>query len=63
MLLNKKWKRKIIQTKFVSERMITTKIKCDQYKIELNSVYSPTSGHIEKMCKNIETHWNNKKHI
>ena len=29
-LLNKIWKRNIIQTKYVSERMITTTVKCDQ---------------------------------
>ena len=65
-LLNKRWKRKIIQTKYVSERMITTTIKCAQRMIVLTRVYFSHSGyadmHIEKMYKHIEIHCNNKKH-
>ena len=53
-LLNKIWKRKIIQTNYVSERMITSTIKCDHRKIELTSVYFHHSGNAD--C-------NNKKHI
>ena len=63
-LLNKRCKRKIIQTKYVSERMVTTTIKYDQRKIELTSVYCPDSGyadrHIEKMYKHIETNSNKR---
>ena len=65
--LNQRWKRKIIQTKYVSERMSITTLLCDQRKIELTSVYFPHSGYadmdIEKMYKNIETHCSIKKHI
>ena len=66
MLLNKRWKRKVIQTEYISERMITTTFRCDQRKIELTSVHTPHWGyvdmHIEKLYKNIETHNSNKKH-
>ena len=65
MLLNKRWKRKIIKTEYVSERITTTTIKWDQRKIELTSVYFTHSGyadmHMEKMYKNVETHCINKK--
>ena len=65
-LLNKRWKRKIIKTEYVSERMITTTSKCDQRKIELTRVHFLHSAHadmhFEKMHKNIETPCNNKKH-
>ena len=40
-LLKRTWRRMIIQTKYVSEKMITTTIKCDQRKIELTSLYFP----------------------
>ena len=66
-LLNRRWRRKLIQTKYVSEPVITTTIKCDRRMIELTSVYFPHSGyadmHIEKMDKNIETHCDNKKNL
>ena len=44
-LLNERWKRKIIQTEYVSERMITTTLQCHQRKIEITSVYFLHSGH------------------
>ena len=57
---NKRWK-----TEYVSERMITTTIKCDQRKVVLTSVYCYHSGyadmHIEKIYRNIETNRNNKQ--
>ena len=65
-LLNKRWKRQIVATEYVSERMITTTIKCDQRKIELTSGYFLHSGHegmhIENMFNNTKTHCNNNKH-
>ena len=62
--LNKKWKRKIIKTECVSERMISATMKRDQRKIESTSVCFSHSGYVdlnlEKMYKNIETICNNK---
>ena len=55
-LFNKKWKSKIIQTKYVSERMITTTIKCDHHKTELTRCTSRRSTKTESHC-------NHKKHI
>ena len=67
MLLNKAWKRKIIKTEYVSERITTTTIKWDQRKIELTSVYFTHSGyadmHMEKMHKNIEDPLHQQKNI
>ena len=62
-LSNHRWKRKIIQTKYVSDRMITTAI-CDQRKIKLTTVHFSHSGyadtHNEKMYKKHRDHDNNK---
>ena len=64
-LLNERWKRKIVKTEYVSERIITTTMKYLQRRIELASVYFSHAGytevHIEKMYKCIENHCN-KKH-
>ena len=64
-LLNKRWKRKILNTESVNQRMITTTIKCHHRRIELATVYFLLSGytdvHIEKMYKCIKNHCN-KKH-
>ena len=61
-LLNERWKRKIIKTGYVSERLITAAIKCHQRRIELTSVYFSHSGyadvHMEKMYRTTAT----KKH-
>ena len=57
-LLNERWKRKIIKTENVRERMITDTIKYQHRRIELASVYFCHSGstdvHIEKMYSCIE---------
>ena len=51
-LVNKRWRRKIIQTEYVIERMITTTIKCDQRNIELISVYFLHSGYADVHIEN-----------
>ena len=54
-LLNKKWRQRIIDTEYISDRQ----------RIKLMSVYFTHSGyadhHIEKMCKTIENHTANYK--
>ena len=43
-MLNKRWKRKVVKTEHVSERMATTTIKYQQRRIELASVYFLRTG-------------------
>ena len=64
-MLNKKWRQRIIDTEFINERAITATIVVSRQRIKLMSVYFPHSGHadhhIEKMYKTIEKHTANCK--
>ena len=67
-MLNKRWRKRIIDTEYINERAITTTILVNRQHIKLMSVYFPHSKyadhHIEKMYKTIEKHMmNNKKYI
>ena len=67
-MLNKRWRKKIIDTEYINERAITTTILVNRQHIKLTSVYFPHSKyadhHIEKMYKTIEKHMlSNKKNI
>ena len=57
-LLNRGWKRKIIKSEHVSERMITAVLRPTKQKIVLAGVNIPHTGHthihIDKMYKFIE---------
>ena len=56
-LLNKKWRKRINDTEYISERAITTSITVNHQRIMLMSVYCPYSvyadHHIEKMYRTI----------
>ena len=64
-MLNKKWRQRIIDTEYINERAITTTIVVNRQRIKLTSVYFRHSGyadhHIEKMYKTIEKHTANCK--
>ena len=64
-MLNKRWRKRIIDTEYINERAITTTILVNRQHIKLMSVYFPHSKyadhHIEKMYKTIEKHMMNKK--
>ena len=64
-MLNKRWRKRIIDTEYINERAITTTILVNRQHIKLMSVYFPHSKyadhHIEKMNKTIEKHMMNKK--
>ena len=64
-LLNKKWRQRIIDTEHINERAISTTIVVNRQRIKLKSVYFTHSGyadhHIEKMYKTIEKHTPNYK--
>ena len=64
-LLNKKWRKRIIDTEYINEWAITTTITVNHHRIKLLSVYFHHSGyadhHIEKMCRTIEKHTNSSK--
>ena len=67
-MLNKRWRKRIIDTEYINERAITTTILVNRQHIKLMSVYFPHSKyadhHVEKMYKTIEKHMlNNKKYI
>ena len=67
-MLNKRWRKRIIDTEYINERAITTTTLVNRQHIKLMSVYFPHSKyadhHIEKMYKTIEKHMsNNKKYI
>ena len=51
-VLNKKWRQKIINTEYINERVITAAIVANHQRIELMSVYFLHSGdgdhHVEK---------------
>ena len=64
-MLNKKWRERIIDTDYINERAIKTTILVNRQHIDLMSVYFPHSKyadhHIEKMYKTIEKHMTNDK--
>ena len=57
-MLNKRWRKRIIDTDYINERAITTTILVNRQHIQLMSVYFRHSKyadhHIEKMYKTIE---------
>ena len=57
-MLNKRWRQRIIDTEYINERAITTTIVVNRQHIKLMSVYFTHSRyadhHIEKMYKTIE---------
>ena len=59
-MLNKRWRQRIIDTEYINERDITTTILVNRHHIKLMSVYFPHSQyadhHVEKMYKTIEKH-------
>ena len=60
-MLNKRWRKRIIDTEYINERAITTTILVNRQHIKLMSVYflhsTYADHHIEKMYKNKrETH-------
>ena len=64
-MLNKRWRKRIIDTEYINERAIKTTILVNRRRINLVSVYFPHSKyadhHIEKMYKTIEKHMTNNK--
>ena len=66
-MLNKEWRKRIIDTEYINERATTTTILVNRRHIKLMSVYFPHSKyadhHIEKMYKTIEKRMMNKKYI
>ena len=68
-MLNKRWRKRIIDTEYINERAIKTTILVNRQHIDLMSVYFPPleicgSPQNEKMYKTIEKHMpNNKKCI
>ena len=64
-MLNKKWRQRIIDTEYISERAITATIMVNHQRIKLMSVYFPHSGfadhHVEKMYRTIEKHTSSSK--
>ena len=57
-MLNKRWRKRIIDTEYINERAITTTILVNRQHIKLMSVYFPHSKyadhHVEKMYKTFE---------
>ena len=67
-MLNKRWRKRIIDTEHINERAIKTTTTINRQHIKLMSVYFPHSKnadhHVEKMYKTNENHMlNNKKCI
>ena len=64
-MLNKRWRKIIIDTEYISERAIKTTIMVNRQHIDLVSVYFPHSKyadhHVGKMYKTIEKHMTNNK--
>ena len=64
-MVNKRWRKRIIDTEYINERAIKTTILVNRQHINLMSVYFPHSNyadhHIEKMYKTIEKHMTNNK--
>ena len=65
-LLNTKWKRKILKTEYINERMSSATLKVNRRKVVLASVFflhSEHAGHhVEKMYRCIETQATCRKH-
>jgi hypothetical protein len=47
-LLNKKWKNTITSSEYISERIVTTKLKIDRGHIMIAGVYAPEEGRREE---------------
>ena len=66
-MLNKRWRKRIIDTDYVNERAIKTTILVNRQHIDLMIVCFPRSKyadhHIEKMYKTIEKHITNNKKV
>ena len=66
-LLNKKWRRRVNLTDFISERATAASITVNKQPVLLMSVYFPHSGyadhHVEKANRAIENHTKSKKAI
>ena len=64
-MLNRRWRKRIIDTDYINERAIKTTILVNRRHIDLMSVYFPhqkyADHHIEKMYKTIEKHMTNNK--
>ena len=64
-MLNKRWRKIIIDIKYINERAITATVLVNRQHIKLMSVYFPHSKyadhHIEKMYKTNEKHMMNNK--
>ena len=64
-MLNKRWRKRNIDTEYINERAIKTTILVNRQHIKLKSVYFPHSKnadhHIEKMYKTIEKRMTNNK--
>ena len=64
-MLNNKWRQRMIDTEYINERAISTTIVVNRQRIKLMSVYCPHAGyadhHVEKMYKTIEKHTANNK--
>ena len=59
-MLNKRWRKRIIDTEYINERAITTTVLVNRQHVKLMSVYFPHSKyvdhHIEQMYNTIEKH-------
>ena len=59
-MLNKRWRKRIIDTEYINERAITTTVLVNSQHVKLMSVYFPHSQyadhHIKKMYKAIKKH-------
>ena len=64
-MLNRRWRKRIVDTNYISERAIKATIMVNRRRIDLMSVYFPHSKyadhHVEKMYKTIEKHMPNDK--
>ena len=64
-MLNKRWRKRIIDTDYINERAIKATILVNRQHMDLMSVYFPHSKyadhHIEEMYKTIEKHMTNNK--
>ena len=64
-LVNKKWRKHVNWTDYISERAISTSITVNKQHVLLMSVYFSHSEyvdhHFEKMYRSIEKHTNSKK--
>ena len=60
-MLNKRWRKRIMNTEYINERAITTTILVNRQQIKLMSVYFPRSKYADH--KTIEKHMLNNKQI